>query len=305
VDDDDMTEPRDQPPWAARAPSSVADRARDWLESAALSELVSALGGPRDATPRERERWSSATLDTRGGRERHDAPAVAWPEQWIDAILGAAGFLGLMSTPSAQRTRYDATIVLAGTTLGNRLRMELAAELARDAIEIGSSIIVLAADRALTGRELGEALPGERTETQNALRNAQEIFGPLQPLTDEVAFDGGREQSFATHDAGTVTLLVADPPSGVQRAGTVHALELATRHTAPAERSELLVVTSAIYVPFQFFRTAPIPLADGTHYLELIGTPTNAAIDRRALAQRLAQETHAAIHAAADLLEPT
>jgi hypothetical protein len=292
----------EQQPWAAESVSSVVERADLWLGSSALHELVSRLGGPRGAAPRELATWSAATLDTRGGRERHDATVIRWPQGWVDALLVGGERLGLMRTAPAQRAAYDATMILGGTTLGNRLRTSLAAEFLQVGVAVGR-LIVLTADRPLTGRERTEAATNESTEAQNALRSASEALGPFEALTDEVIVDGGREQSFVTRGGVVLTVLVADPADASRRAGTVEAVRFATRRIAAADRSTLLMLTSAIYAPFQFFRVGGIPLAEGTRYVELVGTPTDATADPRWLAQRLAQETHAAIDAAADAVE--
>jgi hypothetical protein len=67
----------------------------------------------------------------------------------------------------------------------------------------------------------------------------------------------------------------------------------------------VLLLSSAIYTPFQFFRIAPELLSAETLRVEFVGIPTDKGVDRRTLAQRLAQETHATIHAATDLLTTT
>ena len=97
-------------------------------------------------------------------------------------------------------------------------------------------------------------------------------------------------------------LLVASARSAGTRATTADAIRFALERLAPSERRHTLLVTSAIYAPFQFFRGAPLLLADGAHSVELVGTDTARSSDPLRLAQRLAQETHAAIEAATNLL---
>jgi hypothetical protein len=207
----------------------------------------------------------------------------------------------MMKTPPTQRPSYDATVILGGTALGNHLRMQLAAELGRGGIGLGT-LVLLTADRPLTGNETAYAAHGERTESANALRNLRDEFGPLSSTGPVPAVSGGRDQAFTTDDGWVAKVLVAGPPAGSVRASTVHAVRFALDRIAVGEREHVLVLSSAIYAPFQFFRVAPLLLCGGTRYVELVGTPTAATTDRRRLAQRIAQETHAAIHAAADIL---
>jgi hypothetical protein len=290
-------------PWAAADAAAVTQRARKWLGSQTLAELVAKLGGPPENTADADAllAWSAARLDTRAGRERHNVTTVPWSPSWVEALVGAAADLGLMSTPPPQRAAYDLSVVLGGTTLGNVLRTQLTAELIRTRSDLGC-IVVLTADRALSGRETTEAIAGEFTEAANALRVANEVLGPLRPVADHTEVDEGRERCFTRADGGRLRLLVAGSATSARRPTTVDAVRFALARTAVSDREHVLILSSAIYTPFQFFRVAPLLLAEGTRYVELVGTPTDATVDRRHLAQRIAQETHAAIHAAADLL---
>jgi hypothetical protein len=303
VDDDDVSsaDAARAPTWTAHDPASVRRRAKEWLRCDALATLVSGLDGPTPATPAELLAWSTTTLDTRGGLERHEVAPFAWLPDRVELILAAAEPLGLMRTARPGRDAYDVAVILGGTTTGNRLRTRLAADLAGAGISLGT-LVVLTADRPLTGRERSEAAPDEATESENALRNAGEQFGPLTPRDLLADVDHGRDQSYVGADGQPVRLLVAPPGTGGRRATTADGIRFALGRLAPDERRHALLVTSAIYAPFQFFRVAPLLLANGVELAELVGTDTAATGDAMRLAQRLAQETHAAIHAATDLL---
>lgn len=67
-------------------------------------------------------------------------------------------------------------------------------------------------------------------------------------------------------------------------------------------RRHVLVITSAIYVPYQFFAGAPVLLSDGADHVELVGTPTGTDGDTSLRAQRIAQEIHAAVRTATTIL---
>jgi hypothetical protein len=302
VDDDDLSaSDRALAKWAARDVATVRRRAEEWIHSEALAQLVAGLGGPTPATPTDLVAWSATTLDTRGGLERHEVTTLAWPRDWVELIRTAAEPLGLIRTARPERDAYEATVILGGTTTGNRLRTQLASEVASAGVDLGT-VVVLTADRPLTGRERKEAAPDERTESENALRNAIEQFGPLAPNGPLAEADGGRDQGYVGDAERRVRLLVAPPGPAGRRATTADGIRFALGRLTPCERRHVLLVTSAIYTPFQFFRVAPLLLMNGAKGVELVGTDTSASGDSGRLAQRLAQETHAAIHAAADLL---
>jgi hypothetical protein len=64
----------------------------------------------------------------------------------------------------------------------------------------------------------------------------------------------------------------------------------------------VLLITSAIYAPYQFFTSAPLLLARGVGWVELVGTPTATDRAGQLLAQRLGQEIHSAIAGAVELV---
>jgi hypothetical protein len=303
MDDDDMNV-RHSPEteaWVAETPAAVCARANRWITSGVLASLVAELGGPSEsATVSDLVAWSEMTLDTRGGRERHEVEPLTWTSRWIDALIAAGEPLGMMRTPGPKRPSYDATFILGGTALGNHLRMLLAAELGHEGIGLGT-LIVLTADRPLTGNEAAHAARGERTESENALRNLRDEFGPFSSTGPVLSVNGGRDQALMTDDGRAAKVLVAARPANSVRASTADAVRFALERIAAGEREHVLILSSAIYAPFQFFRVAPLLLSAGTRYVELVGTPTDVTADRRPLAQRIAQETHAAIHAAVDM----
>ncbi|MBV9795489.1 MAG: hypothetical protein JO016_16290 [Actinobacteria bacterium] len=273
-----------RPRWLASQPGDVAAIAAAWLTSPELATLTRALGGPVirsiPADLAAAAEWSQHALDTRGGAERHEAPAARRPGFAIPPLLSAGRALGLMSTGGPRLGSYDLTVILGGTATGNRLRTALAASFAQRDIDLGV-VAGLTADRPLTAAERRvERLPAaEDSEWQNLLR---ELGG---------AFGSGRDTQ----------VLVAPPAPGSQRADTRASVDYLTGQIAPAARRRVLIVTSAIYAPYQFFIAAPGLTGAGTGHAELVGTPTGTAGDQTLLAQRIAQEIHSAITAACRL----
>jgi len=99
-------------------------------------------------------------------------------------------------------------------------------------------------------------------------------------------------------------MLVAPSRSTQSRANTADGLIFLLERIPPTKRCHTLVITSAIYAPYQFFVGAPILSSDGAEHVELVGTPTDTDGDISLLTQRIAQEIHAAVNAATTLLQP-
>jgi hypothetical protein len=305
MDDDHMSGPSRSATmgWMASTFAETVELAEAWTAQPALTELSARLGGPgRGATPAQLAKWSEQVLDTRAGAERHEAEPVSWSKPWTTSILAAAGPLGLLETMPPALERYDATMILGGTTLGNRLRMALAAGTIGDAVDLGTLILVTA-DRALTERELQEAAVDR--EWQHAMLCANEYFGPLAEKHLDAGGSGKQswqDRTLSNRLGRTVRVLVAPASCGAKRATTADGIAFAMRRIPRGERHSILLITSAIYAPYQFFASAPLMLGRGVRRVELVGTATSTEGNPEVAAQRLAQETHAAIKAAATLV---
>lgn len=290
-------------PLVAHRREEVAEEAGAWLASPALRRLVTRLGGPSGAEPDALARWSAVALETRHGVERRDAPRVAWEPARIDAVLEAAGPLGLVSTERPQLTGYDTTVLLGGATTGNRLRTELAARLARSGVDIGLLALVTAA-RPIGARE-HETDPdsrGDAWESENLLRRVDDAFGPLSLLHHDRG-TAWEDRRLSSRDGRVVRLLVAPPANGRARASTADGIRFLLRRVEGGGGRRLLLVTSAIYAPYQFFAVVPLLLEGRRRHVELVGTRTATEdVDRALLAQRVAQEIHAAVTAAAAVI---
>jgi hypothetical protein len=280
-------------PWVAERRADVVACATTWGGSDDLRALVSALGGPATATLRELAKWSAATLDTRKGAERRDMAPVELSDAHVRALLTAAGPLGLLETASPQERAYDATLLLGGATTGNRLRSKLAARLSADGVDLGLLALV-SSDRPIGARE-HESDPDSQqdaTEWQHLLRAVAAELGPLERVACE--------EEFHAPGVRRVRLLVAPGAAPNTRATTADGIRYFLEHVVVPS---VLLVTSAIYAPYQFFAVAPLLLDGGCSRVELVGTPTATDGDQPSLAQRVAQEIHAALTAAAALAE--
>lgn len=305
MDRDDLTAAR----WAAADPADVRDAALNWLTSEALAAVAMSLGGPLiRAVPQDLAaflRWSAGILDNRRGTERHQAVRTRFPPGEAAALIDGAGRLGMLRTASPALLSYDATVILGGTVTGNLLRVSLAADLKREGVTPGQ-IVALAAHRPLTATEIAAAVHPveETTEWQHLFGVVCDAFGAAPARAQ-----GDRRQDFQTAidlsadmPGGPPLRLLAAPTSDpARRANTADAVMFLAQRIPAGQRRRLLVITSAIYVPYQFLVVAPGLLANGPSYVEMIGTPTATDGDPNLTAQRIGQEIHAAVSAAARL----
>jgi len=92
-----------------------------------------------------------------------------------------------------------------------------------------------------------------------------------------------------------IRMLTAPSSRPGWRADNGDAIQYLADRVPPPWRRSVLVVTSAIYVPYQFLVIAPLLLAEGSQRVEVVGTPTSTDGPPALLAQRVAQEVHATI----------
>jgi hypothetical protein len=138
----------------------------------------------------------------------------------------------------------------------------------------------------------------DQTEWRNLRRQIVRYFGPLFPTGASRGDE--EEQLFTTIDGKQISLLVAGGLD--QRVNTADQIKFLCQRRPPALRRSILLITNAIYAPYQFFTAAPLMLQSGTSRIELIGTDTSTADPNPRLYQRLAQEIHSGIGAALSIL---
>jgi hypothetical protein len=126
-------------------------------------------------------------------------------------------------------TRYDLTVVLGGTVTANELHTRLALSLADEGAELGT-VVALTADRPLTDAETTRT--GCLTESQHLTAELGDAFGAGPP---------------------DVQIVIAQPSVIGQRANTTDAIGELIRRMPGRRRRHVLAITSAIYVPYQFF----------------------------------------------------
>ena len=280
--------------WIAKDLDSARALAEQWLTHRSLRDLALELGGPSPSlAPDELAdivAWSRKVFDTRAGAERPEVAERSFDDRTRAAVRAAAGPLGLLDTRSPSLDEYGVTVVLGGTTTGNVLRTRLVRTLRDHGLGLGL-VIGLTAARPLTPSELLTTRGVGETDTEGShLRQVIENeLGPCHTIS-----------MAATARTGGHVVLVAPSRPGQPRPNTRDAVRYLLDTLPLVVAGSCLLVTSAIYAPYQFFTVAPL-LCDGTRHVELVGTPTAVEASDRQV-QRIAQELHAAITAAADLL---
>jgi hypothetical protein len=277
--------------WRCDDPSDAVERARRWISSRELGEVLAAFACDIDpGDPHPLAAWSSCTLDTRSGGERQVAAPAAWDDHQVDVLLRSARPLGLLATAGPAASSYDCTAVMGGTTTAHRLRSRLAHTLHNHGVDLGV-VVALGSGRRL--------MPWEEA-SHNDIRHHVEWLD----LADVLAAEFGVEPHIASSVGAPVDVsigrvggqqlraLAAPASGGRTRADTADAFAYLSEHV---EFHRLLVITSAIYAPYTFFVGARVLETA----FEVVGTSTGTDGDRAALAQRVAQEIHSTILAVA------
>lgn len=215
----------------------------------------------------------AAALDTRRGRERQQARPTTFTGSQVDIVLEVADSLGLVVSAAPARNHYDLVVVLGGTSVANRLRSELCAHIK----STSTRVVGLGSTRTLTDGELTAANDGARIEADDLI--------------------------IALRTQGLVsTVFTAQPESGATRATTPIALAQLFSGSPQHSVGDVLLVTSAIYLPYQFFSSAAAVFYAGASSLEIIGTTTQVTQSEDARAQAFGQEIGAALSAARRLI---
>ena len=288
--------------WVAESEERVRHLAVLWLGTAELRSLVLATEdaeSPSGPKGDDLLLWSHLHLETRRGRERRESAEVLFPPKVRPRLLEAAGALGLLATRGHSSNGYDAVVILGGATTGNALRAELAAGVTAEVAT--GKIIGLTSERPLTADEHRSDPDSvdDRYEWQDLLRQIQQWIGPLEPASS------AEDHCYMSSHGHTVRLLITPTPDGFQRPTTQHQVNHLCKRIPIEERRSVLLITNAIYAPYQFFSASPILLQCGTGRIELIGSDTSIAQGGSRLYQRLAQEIHSGIVAATSAARPS
>lgn len=240
-----------------------------WIGSPALAALVAEFSESGETMPTGSLTGSLAWLDEfsarwdyRAGRERNLAAETEFGRETANLVLAAADALGLRGSRPPAASRYEHVLILGGLVRACIARPLHAAALLSSGDVSARRVVALGGYRPLGGNELPLAQTLDLDEHNDefdvmdaGVRRAFALGEPVRESgeSSDVVGASWRLRDYETSD-GLQVSVVAAPSSepGVRRANTPDtyrwfASEVA--HLEPGER--LLIVTTAIYVPFQ------------------------------------------------------
>ena len=266
------------PPVLGSAPTREAalDGITAWVTATPLIELVRAFGGPAPTQGRlrldELRDWSAGHWDFRAQKERNLVDPETVTGELEARVLDAARGLGLVDPEEPRFTSYDHVLMLGGLVRACLWRPQFAAHLLATGTDAGQ-VAALSGFRALNQGELELLdvfdLEGASEEHEVMAQALARHFGVID-LVDVVPLDDRLEPNLrcrvATGHTSTgidASLVVAPSRDAARRANTPDSYAYwaeQVAHVVPGQR--ILMVTSAIYVPFQHtdaIRTLAIP----------------------------------------------
>jgi hypothetical protein len=240
---------------------AVRDFIGDWMEQPALRRIVEAEGG----------RWPSGSLeqtvealhdfsdrwDFRGGAERLEIDPAASHDH-DENLLADAAELGMTTADRPIADQYDHALVLGGTALASVYRLRRLYELRAGGLDIGRTAVLTAL------REIGEPelqIVRERPEIAavvdysprtefDVMTRAVELFSESRAEVEHTPNENPNLAS-ALARLGDVLVLAAPSADPGRRANSRDNYDAYVGQIGPAD--SILVVTSSIYLPYQFF----------------------------------------------------
>ena len=267
-----MTWPQvDLPMWLADLPEGEARLAlrrslSEWIRSEALVRLAGVWDGaaPLDESDAELFAWfdafSATHWDYRAGKERNLAAKPQLTPSQEQAALAGADALGLVEPRAPRRATYDTVLILGGLLRACITRPAYAAVLSHRGLRI-DEIVALGGFRALAGDELGLASHlnvNADNEFDAMIHGVNNAFVPAKaPEIERSSAEGAcnADWAVATFPQQSPALCVIAAPSSDpdnRRANSVDTYRWwAERKSEGVVGHNILLITSAIYVPYQ------------------------------------------------------
>lgn len=273
VDLDDSS-PRDQ---------QVRELVESWLAIPALREIVTAHGGPwpeGDLGSRlEALNDFSQAWDFRSGGERLDIIADSEIEE--ELIEKRAPDLGMTVSQAPTKDAYDHALILGGTALASVNRIRRLSDLVEGGLRV-KNIAALTALRDLPANEV--EIAAKNGVGESIVAGAESEFDVMLNATAELLAGGSDREietisnenpnlrsASASFDSGRIQVLAAPSGDPERRANTLDNYSVYESAISPGD--SVLVVTSSIYLPYQFFTAVKSMGFDRNLTLEAVGFP--------------------------------
>lgn len=273
---------------------AIEEAVRDWVCHPAFTALVGSFGGPRQQTDlasylEALERFSTV-WDFRGGQERNLARSLKASKEGEEQIFATARILGMREGFERPRAdEYDHCLILGGLVRACVIRPAWAAELAKTGIRFGD-VTALGGVRPLGGDEPSIAsavamsdVVDEFQAMDAGLRRAFGVAG--DPVADGKNDPSEPNGSWIVHryQLKDLPLSVVAAPSSqphLRRANTGDSYAWWAKNVAKLTADHrILLVTSAIYVPFQHADAVRMLAAAYDCAVETVGVPAGWTID--------------------------
>ncbi|MFF5173840.1 hypothetical protein ACFY3U_14510 [Micromonospora sp. NPDC000089] len=218
--------------------------------------------------------FSARHWDLRGGRERPDAREPNLDLRTRDLVVSAAAALGLVHSTPPLHDSYDQVIVLGGLARACLQRTAYAAALLTSGRVGRPELAMLGSARMVTDQEqvfLREhGASGCRSEMDALDAGVRRYLGFGEPDDEDAHVDLDDQhlswcvRTYRRDTGPTVRVIAAPSGEPGRRANTADTQRYWAEQSALAPGNRVLVVTSAIYVPFQHadaVRTLGVPFA--------------------------------------------
>jgi hypothetical protein len=253
----------------------------DWVNQPALRQIVQAEGGHWPEGPLEQQvealhnfsdRW-----DFRGGAERLEIEHGSLKNH-SDRLLIEAADLGMTAADRPVSGQYDHALVLGGTALASIYRLRHLYELRGRGLDIGHVAVLTAL------REVGEpelqivrerpeiaVIVGQSPQTEfDVMVRATELFSRSSSIVERMPNSNPHLES-AQAQIGDAVVLAAPSADPERRANSRDNYDVYADQIGSTD--SVLVVTSSIYLPYQFFIALQALGWEQPRTIEAIGFP--------------------------------
>lgn len=256
--------------WDAHLPRAenelqLALELESWIRSEPLRALAAAWGGvvPRgDHDVLKLYDWfdqfSATHWDFRRGRERSLALESGLTTEQVRASHDSSEALGMVDALRPSRQDYDYVLVLGGLARACLTRPRFVAELVGRGIKFGE-IVALGGTRPLGDAEKAFARShglDVASEFDALIEGVMLAFGISErpdiitgSSRGNVEFSGSASARFGTRSISVIAAPSTEP--GSRRANTADTFTWWADKAAPLDGKHVLIVTAAIYVPYQ------------------------------------------------------
>ncbi len=273
--------------------SNIAEQIQKWISTLEFDMLLKMFGKERihgqSLKDQIRELMEFSSIwDFRGKQKKGDIENARWTvenygfsEQQKDIIMKAANKLGLVGGTMPSKKEYDYVFVLGGARMSCLFRMKYAKQIC-DIYGIKAKYVVgLAGLREVMDSERNATdiyAPKAKTEFDLMRAALFDVFEGVQ-LRDKEEYNNQNlnnswvVEKYCFEDMPIILLAAPSGEPQMRRANTADTFTFFVERFKVENGSNILLVTSQIYVPYQQLEAIRILGIPHKHSLETIGFP--------------------------------